>query len=123
MPHYNANSFKPHADKVFVAELERGDRKTSGGIILADDDMKNHGIRPRWGQVWKVGSNVIDVKPGDWLFIEHGRWTYGMDFETDDGRIVRVWHIDFPDAALLQSDEDPRLESFKDSFHIRSLAG
>jgi co-chaperonin GroES (HSP10) len=103
----STKQFKPHRDKVFVTELERGSRKTAGGIILGDDDMKLHGIRERWGRVYSVGENVTEVKPGDWILIEHGRWSFGFNVEID-GEEVRLWHVDWPEAAILASDDDPR---------------
>ena len=107
MPQYNAKKFIPHADKVFVTSLEKGARKSSGGIIIMDDDMKDVGIRSRWGKVWAVGANVDEVKVGEWVLIEHGRWTYGIDLDVD-GEDVTIWHIDLA-AVLVATDDDPRL--------------
>jgi co-chaperonin GroES (HSP10) len=106
------SNFTPHPDKVFVADLERGERKSRGGIIITDDDMKDYGIRPRWGQVKVVGANVEDVKVGDWVLVEHGRWTFGLPFEDETGKTIKIHHIDFPDAVLLVSEEKPT-ETFR----------
>lgn len=112
MTQCKAQSFIPHADKVFVTELESGMRKTRTGIIINDDVGKDHGLRPRWGQVWKVGKNVTDVVPGEWLLLEHGRWSIGIDLLEEDGSTVRIWHID-AEAVLVVNDTDPRLEAVK----------
>lgn len=106
------SNFIPHPDKVFVVDLERGERKSRGNIIILDDDMKEHGIRPRWGKVIAVGANVEDVTPGEWVLVEHGRWTLGIPFENADGSTIKLHHIDFPDAVLLVSDEKPT-ETFR----------
>jgi hypothetical protein len=92
-----------------VTDLDVGVRRTDGGIIIPDDDMKDRGIRDRWCRVWSVGPEVKDLKAGEWVLVQHGRWTLGMDLEGPDGSSVRLWRIEYPDAALMTSDEDPRL--------------
>lgn len=105
----NLDNMTPHASRVFVTELESGPRKTKNGIILMDDNMTIRGIRPRWCRVWKIGRDVVDVKVGDWLLVEHGRWSFGIE-GTIDGEDSKVWHIEFPKAVILISDDgsDPR---------------
>jgi co-chaperonin GroES (HSP10) len=98
--------FKPHADKVFVTELERGPQKTSAGIIIPDDNATERGLRPRWGQIVAVGKNIKDLTVGQWLLIEHGRWTNGIEVEIDNKK-TKFWYIDYPAAILLVSDEKP----------------
>jgi hypothetical protein len=102
-----ADSFKPLKKNVFVTDLDRGPRLTAKGIIIPDDNMKESGIRPRWGRVYAVGPDINDLQPGEWVFVEHGRWTTGIDLALPTGTI-RVWKIDYPDAVLLASDHDPR---------------
>lgn len=104
---FSVTDFKPHRDKVFVTELESGPRKTNSGIILPDDDMTERGIRERWGRVWAVGANIDEVEPGDWVLVKHGRWSLGIDLETPEGA-VRIWHVDYPDAVLVATKDDPR---------------
>lgn len=112
---YQAENFRPLADKVFVTDLDSGIRKTEGGIILTDDDMKQAGIRPRWAKVWKVGPLVDDLQTGNWVLVEHGRWTNGIDLETPEGTL-RVWMIDYPAHVLCMTAEDPRLERYQLKF-------
>lgn len=102
-----ADAFRPIKDNVFVTDLDSGPHKTAGGILLPDDDMTERGIRSRWGRVWAVGPEVEDIQPGEWVLVEHARWTYGIDLELKD-ETVRVWKIDWPDAVLMASDTDPR---------------
>lgn len=103
----NLDAMTPHALRVFVTELESGPRRTKAGLILIDDNMTIRGIRPRWCQVWKIGKDVVDVKVGDWLLVEHGRWSFGIEGEVN-GEDGKVWHIEFPKAVLLISEDDPR---------------
>lgn len=96
----------PLRNVVFVTDLESGQRLTAGGIVLPDDNMKHNGIRARWAKVYLVGPEVTDIKPGEWILIKHGRWTYGMDVETPEG-IVKVWRVEYPDSVELVSEEFP----------------
>lgn len=100
------NSFTPLRGKVFITNLEEGARITRGGIILRDDNMKDHGIRPRWGQVWSIGPDITNIKKGDWVLIEHGRWTLRIPLDIDDDGRVDIWMIE-PEAILLVSDYLP----------------
>ncbi len=100
--------FKPAKGKVFVSDLERGMQRSKGGILITDDNMKSHGIKPRWGKIFSKGEDVTDIEVGQWVFIEHGRWSQGIDIEDDNGETVRVWHIDHPAATMVVSDVDPR---------------
>jgi hypothetical protein len=107
-----ASKFKPTKGKIFVTDLERGAQKTAGGIIIPDDNMKETGIRERWGRVWRTGEDVDVVSEGEWLLMEHGRWTLAIDMEDDDGNEFPVWMIDEA-AILLVSDIDQRPAEFK----------
>lgn len=97
---------RPIRDKVLVVNIESGGKVTSGGIIIPDDDGKERGIRPRWAEVYAVGSDVADIKPGQWILVGHGRWSRGVNVDTPDGKIV-LRQIDYPDAVLLVSDTKP----------------
>lgn len=105
--HITATAFRPLHDHVFVTELETGPSKTSTGIIIPDDNMTERGIRPRWAKVFAVGPDVTDLVPGNWILIDHVRWTNSMDIEFPDG-MVRVWRVEYPDSVHLVADEDPR---------------
>lgn len=97
----------PLPDHILVYNMEQGDKLTHSGIIIPDDNGENSGIKPRWCQVYKTGKNVDYVKPGEWLLMEHGRWTYGVPVElTSDGETVEhyIQRIDV-DAILLVADQ------------------
>ena len=101
------NTFTPLADNIFVTELEEGMMLTRKGIILTDDNFKDTGIRPRWARVWRTGPEVDSVKQGEWVLVEHGRWTLRIPIEFEDGQRVDIWKID-PKAILLVHDGDER---------------
>jgi len=99
------SKFKPLRDHVIVTDMNFSGRQLSSGIILLNDNGKAGGIRPRWGQVYAVGPDQIDVRPGQWICVAHGRWTRGVDIEDELGKhtIRRIDHKDI----LLVSDEAP----------------
>lgn len=100
---------KPIHDKVIVTDLERGEKKTKAGIIIMDDSTVaagERGIRPRWARVYAVGPEQKDVNVGEWILLEHGRWTLGQDLTGDDGETTRIWLADH-EAILAVADERP----------------
>jgi len=97
---------RPILDHVIIQDMEFGDQVTKTGIILTNDDGKLHGIKPRWGKVYAVGSKQQDVKPGEWILIEHGRWTRGHEIEQDDGTIITLRRVDV-EAIIASSDQKP----------------
>ena len=97
---------KPLRDRIFVSDMEFGMEKTSSGLYIPSADGKTQGIMPRWGKVWAVGDEQKDIKVGEWVLIEHGRWTRTVEIETEDGGVVEVRMVD-NNAIMLQSDEKP----------------
>ena len=70
------------SNRVIVTDMEFGEQKTQSGIVVTDDDGKTRGIHPRWAMVHDIGKDVeCDYAIGDWVLIEHGRWT--RKFEGD----------------------------------------
>lgn len=92
--------------KILASQIEIGERKTLGGIVLMDDNGKEDGIRPRWMQVYAMGKDTTDqVKVGDWILVEHGRWSRGIEIREGED-VLSIWQVD-PDALLCVSDERP----------------
>ena len=98
-------AIKPLHDHVIVTEMNFKDRTLSSGIVLLGDDAKTAGIRPRWAQVYAVGPDQKDVAVGQWILVEHGRWTRGSEVEID-GEEMTIRRIDAT-AILMVSDESP----------------
>jgi co-chaperonin GroES (HSP10) len=97
---------RPLRDTVFVTDMRFDEERTKSGIILQNDDGKSHGIRPRWGRVWATGLEQQQVNIGEWILIEHGRWTRTITVENDSGNIIEVRMID-NDAIMMIADELP----------------
>jgi hypothetical protein len=83
-----------------------GEQKTKGGIIINDDDGKTRGIYPRWAKVYSKGpDNKDDYEIGQWILIEHGRWTRAMLI--DDGHSEKEVRMVEAESILAYSDEKP----------------
>jgi co-chaperonin GroES (HSP10) len=78
----------------------------SGIVISVNDNAKSAGIRARWTKVWKVGEGVTDVKAGDWVLVEHGRWSFKSEIVNDNGKKIEFMRID-PKALLAISEDRP----------------
>ena len=96
---------------ILVVDMDMGDMTTAGGIVIQSDNGKAHGVKPRWAKVYKVGSEVdIDVKVGQWVLIEHGRWTRKINI--DDGEGVKDFQKVEIKSIMAVADERP------DDFYI-----
>ena len=84
----------PLRDKVFVTDMNFGEERTKAGLILMSDNGKGEGVHPRWCRVWAVGPEQIDVRVGDWLLVEHGRWTRTVKYQTEDDTIIELRVVD-----------------------------
>lgn len=93
-------------DKVMVSDMNFDQQVSKGGIVILSDDGKSEGVKPRWGKVWAIGPEQQDVKVGEWILIEHGRWTRGITIEQEDGTEIIVRAIDVK-AIMLSADEKP----------------
>lgn len=96
----------PLNDNILVKDMNFDEQKTASGIVLRSDDGKSHGVKPRWCKVWAVGPKQTDVKVGDWILVEHGRWTRGTNVRDADGSEITIRRVE-PSAVMLQADERP----------------
>lgn len=97
---------RPLHDKVLVTDMNFGEGKTKSGIILTSDDGKSSGLHPRWCRVLFVGDEQKDIKEGQWLLMQHGRWSRGIKYEQENGDELIIRMIDL-EGVLLVSDEQP----------------
>lgn len=97
---------RPILDHVIVQDMDFGEQRTKSGIIIVDDDGKQHGIKPRWGKVYAVGPKQEDINVGEWVLVEHGRWTRGVDLEIDDGSTISLRRVE-PKSIMLKSNNKP----------------
>jgi co-chaperonin GroES (HSP10) len=96
----------PIKDKILVSDMEFGEEVTKGGIVLQSDNGKGEGVKPRWGRVWAIGPEQHDVRVGEWILVEHGRWTRTFEVEQDDGTILEVRGVENK-SIMMSADEKP----------------
>jgi len=97
----------PVGDRVLVSDMNFGEVQTKGGILLLDDNMQNHGIKPRWAKVYAKGPrNKEDYQVGDWIYIEHARWTRAVNIKKGD-QILAIRMVD-PEFILMMGKEKPK---------------
>lgn len=89
--------------------IEEGMKKTAGGIILHDDTTKEIGIRPRWMRVYKVGKDIKDLKPGQYILVDHGRWTRGFEIMIDGNKETARW-VQYSFVMAVQDEKPSQLD-------------
>lgn len=94
-------------DHILIQDMNFKERRTKAGLILNTDDGKDHGIRPRWGKVYAIGPLQEDVKVGDWVLVEHGRWTRGVEVIAPDGVECTIRRVDNKDILGIHSGTEP----------------
>jgi co-chaperonin GroES (HSP10) len=96
----------PLGDKILISHMNFGMEKTKAGILLVSDDGKSSGIHPRWAKVFAVGPDQKEVAVGQWVLLEHGRWSRGHKYQAENGETFDIRLAD-NNAILLVSDEEP----------------
>ena len=106
------NDITPLKNRVLVSDMHFGETKSKGGIIIVDDDGTAEGIHPRWGKVYAVGRDQVDVTVGEWVMVAHGRWSRAFKLKRkevgsagDIGVELEVRMIDENDILLVSEDE------------------
>jgi co-chaperonin GroES (HSP10) len=100
----------PIGNRVLVSDMYFGEQKTKSGLIIRDDDGTTRGIYPRWGKVYAKGtSNNDEYTIGDWVLVEHGRWTRSANIDDGSGEIevrmvesesILIWSNERPSGAV-----------------------
>lgn len=101
-----ASKLRPIQAHILVRDMNFGEQYSSGGIYIPSDDGKSEGVKPRWAKVYAIGPDQQDVEVGQWILVEHGRWTRGLIVEEDDGTEFNIWRVD-PTGILMVSEERP----------------
>lgn len=102
------NDVTPLGNNILVTDMNFDGRKLQSGIVLLGDDGKTAGIRPRWAKVFRIGPDQRDVSIGQWVLIEHGRWSRGLKIEMDGNAFV-VRRVD-PDCIIGVQDSEPEAD-------------
>jgi len=109
------DSIRPIHDHVLVTDLYFGEQKTKSGLIIRDDNGTARGVYPRWAKVWAKGpSNKDEYNVGDYILVEHGRWTRKLDCDIN-GEEITLHRVD-NDAILAVSNEKPESLNIGEEF-------
>ena len=128
---YNAieGDLRAVGNRVLVSDMYFGEQKTASGIIIQDDDGTTRGVYPRWGKVYKKGPHNDDpYSEGDWVLVEHGRWTRGIKIGDGDNELeIRMveaesilgWADKKPEGVILGNEySDGESASFDPSTFV-----
>jgi co-chaperonin GroES (HSP10) len=96
---------RPLRNNIIVSDMSFEGRQLSSGIVLLGDDGKTDGIRPRWARVFAVGPEQHDIRVGQWVLVEHGRWSRGTKIFRE-GQELTIRRAD-PEAIIFVSDTEP----------------
>lgn len=97
---------RPLSKDILICDMDMGEQRTASGIVIGSDDGKAHGVKPRWAKVYKIGEQVdLEVKVGQWILIEHGRWT--RKIKIDDGESIKEVQKVEVASILAVTDEKP----------------
>ena len=108
-------TIKPLGKNVIVRDMNFEARTLDSGLVLLGDDGKTDGIRPRWAKVYTVGPDQTDVAVGQWVLLEHGRWSRGIKIKKD-GEEFTIRRAD-PESIMMVSDEEPQSETIANTVH------
>ena len=96
----------PIKNRVIVKNMHFGEQITKAGLIITDDNGSTRGIYPRWWKVHAKGpDNTDSYEVGDWILVEHGRWTRGID--VDEGNGERTLRMVEAESIMGWSKEQP----------------
>lgn len=99
-------SLRAIGNRVLVTDMHFGEQTTKGGLIIKDDNGSTRGIYPRWGKIYAKGPDNVDVYDvGDWILIEHGRWTRSI-LLNEEGQEKEVRMVE-TESILAYSDTKP----------------
>lgn len=101
-----ASKLRPIQKHILIRDMNFSSQTTASGIYIPSDDGKSEGVKPRWCRVFAIGPDQTEVNIGDWILVEHGRWTRGLEVEEDDGTKFVIHRVD-PDGIMLSAKERP----------------
>lgn len=100
------NTIIPLHDGVIVTNMNFDEQVTQSGIVITSDNGKSEGIKPRWGKVFAIGPSQHDVKVGDWILVEHGRWTRKVKIELPSGENLDILRVETK-SIMMVGDKCP----------------
>lgn len=96
----------PILDHILATSMNFGEQYTKSGIVIRSDNGKSEGVKPRWARVYAIGPDQTAVAVGEWILVDHGRWSRGFDVEISEDAKIEVFRID-PNGILMVADDKP----------------
>jgi hypothetical protein len=118
--HIRREQIKAIHDHIIVCDMSFDRRVLNSGLILPGDNGTGEGIYPRWGRVYAVGPEQHEVVVDQWVMVEHGRWTRGLDIEDESGKKT-IRRVD-PKCILMVTDDEAdtqRIQGSSTSVHVQ----
>jgi len=110
-----------HGD-VIVTDMHFGEMRTKSGLYIPSDDAKAHGVKPRWAKVYAKGpENTDPYEVGDWVLIEHGRWTRKVKIENELGEHIEIQKVEV-ESILAWQDVQPDTNYISKEFNDGATA-
>lgn len=98
-------TIKPLGNKVIGHMVDSyGERTTTGGLIVQEDNGSADSIRPRWFEVTHVGPEQNDVSVGDHVLVAHGRWSRGFSLNGSMLSDDQLFHLDTEEMLMVSPD-------------------
>lgn len=95
-------------NRVIVSDMNFGEQVTRSGIVLTSDNGKTRGVHPRWCRVYQKGpKNKDPYYVGDWILVEHGRWTRGFLYYDDNLEKEITLRMVEAESVIMYSKEKP----------------
>jgi len=85
-----------------MVDKPSGFKQTKSGLFIADKDKDISGVRSRWFKLYSVGEEIDWVREGQYVYVEHGRWSNGVKVDNE----TTIYLLD-NNCLLLVSDEVP----------------
>tara|TARA_R100000541_G_scaffold5086_1_gene12464 strand:- start:3610 stop:3990 length:381 start_codon:yes stop_codon:yes gene_type:complete len=95
---------KAMRDKILAEMIDNPGEEitTAGGIILISKDGTESAVRPRWFKVYSIGSEIDWLHEGQYVLVDHGRWSNGIKVAED----LKIYLLDNKDC-LMTSETNP----------------
>lgn len=93
----------PLRNNVIVTDMNFESQTTKSGLFIASDNGKTSGIHPRWGRVFAVGPEQKDIQIGEWVLVEHGRWTRTIEYEISENDTIELRMVE--EKSILATSE------------------
>lgn len=118
--HIRRDQIQALHDHIIVCDMSFDRRVLNTGLILPGDNGTGAGIYPRWGRVYAIGPEQQEVQVGQWIMVEHGRWTRGLNIEDEDGEKT-IRRID-PKCIIMVTDDEAdtkRISGVSTATHVQ----